>query len=344
MSISTNINALIAQTAKVKTEYDKDEEIVRRTAKHIIDKYTPDCALIAKGACQAAEADDISCNYYNYYTAPYMKKSDNFDSTLYMDVFDQVGAASENGKAMLELIGYKPVNNNGIETSKEKFIKKIVFQCCLPGVEILSSDGINVKKGKNFDIYTKWANAAINFYTAVMKQFDKVKDIKKINYEELEKSYMSGEKNNENGSRIKQLSSEINIAKASLIDGDKEKVITDSRNLAIYTISQTIKLFENTNKDGNSSAAWIKRMLDTFNYIMGKNKIYESLVNCFLRANMANHDIFDIKNDRDKASDLVKAMFSIDENKGKIVATSAVKQFKENKKYSIRHLLYYLFN
>lgn len=344
MSISTNINVLIAQTTNIKTEYEKDEETVRRTAKHIIDKYIPDCALIAKGACQAAEADDISCNYYNYYTAPYMKKSDNFDSTLYMDVFDQVGAADENGKAMLELIGYRPVNNNGTETNKEKFIKKIVFQCSLPGVEILSSDSVNVKKGKNFNIYTNWAEAAINFYEAVMKQFKKVRDIKKVNFEELEKSYISSEKNNENGNRINQLTSEINTAKATLIDGDKEKVMTDSRNLVIHTVSQTIKLFENTNKDGNSSAAWIKRMLDTFNYIMGKNKIYDALINCFLKANAANHDVFDLKNDRDKASDLVKAMFSIDETKGKIVATSAVKQFKENKKYSIRHLLYYLFN
>lgn len=329
MSIVTNLDA-ITSSAKTK-EYTVEEKRMITHARQLINTRIPDCALVARGACQGPIEE--YCPGYNYFTSPYLIKSE-LDITLYMGIFEEISNAGS--ISSLALTGT-------VENTRAAFVKKIIFQACLPHVDILSSDSHVVTEGPNFNIYMDWARASDRFYAALLECID---NKKVVNMTELEKLYLGGIEpiNGDENSRIAALTAQITEARAALMDKEAEVKLTGGRSLVLKTIAQTLKYFENTNKDGKSNMAWIKGALDTFNYIAGQNKIFDALIRCFLKVNNENNDAFDIGNDSDKARNLVKAMYRIDVNKGKVIVSPAVIKFKEGKNLGIRHLFYYLFD
>ena len=110
--------------------------------KYIAWKYTPNCAIIAKGVTRRRA-------YGNYsFTCPWGYIN---DGTVYMDIFE----IFRDGKShkINEIGGLNAV--------------KLVEFASLPGVEILqvNKNGI-ISAGVNFNIYMDWADAAVTYMTS----------------------------------------------------------------------------------------------------------------------------------------------------------------------------------
>lgn len=281
-----------------------DNDNVLKKAREIINKYIPDCALIV------SEVARIVPKYGAFrYTQPHIPRGSAKEGAMYINIFDIVDNADT-----IKISDIPPANDI------QGFKRNILIQASLPEVEILSvnTTSQNVSKGKNFDDYMFWANAAIRFYNNVTN-----KNISEIDLEKEEKSYFGGLKvNNIDGKRIDQLSGKISAAVKVFTDPIIREKLTGTKKIFKDIVKATI----NKMNDEKNRYWTIK----TYKSI-GEDPIYEKIREIFLEHNEIYNNAFDIDTSdyiHVTTKMLINKTFDVNVKTGKISEGKDFKEFK----------------
>lgn len=283
-----------AISGEMAVEKNKFSDIVKAKAKQIINKYIPDCAVIAKGAGDLAHLP----HYYKF-TEPYVSKNslvDSSDGTIYLDLF--------------RMIGNDSIKLEAFKLSGIKYVQNIVNQASLKNVEILEVSGGKdkiVSPGKNYTQYINWAESAILFMNEINSGLAK-KKITPENFmlflQKIEYMYFGSFKSYDKSieEREIELQSKIISAAETLKTLEKER---GSVNAAETVIKNALKAF-NREYERSLVKEW-------FNSSAGLKKLYDVLYSL-----LKKYDKTNILNLDSRGVGIINFLYDIDYDKNKI--------------------------